>query len=186
MSELKKCPFCGGEAVLVEMYESCDGRCDRFPRVKCTDCQAEVGLTFKEFTDATHEYGYTGGYYSQNKKVWDGIHQKVVDKWNNRKPVEYVIKFETTEEMARDLADKALDEYMYEGKTVRQWAEVLADYDDKQTTLKWIVKRLEEELNSADAEKERCARENPLQFDSVKGYATGIYNAIEITKEKLM
>ena len=45
-----------------------------------------------------------------------------------------------------------------------------------------IVERLENELELADKEKERNARENPLQFDSVKGYATGIYNAIEIVK----
>lgn len=130
--------------------------------IVCTECDANIRM----YLDASME--------------------DAVKAWNNRKPVEDVIKFKTTEEMARDLAEKALDEYMYEGKTVRQWAEVLADYDDKQTTLKRIVERLEEELNSADAEKERCARENPLQFDSSKGYATGIYNAIEITKEELM
>lgn len=47
------------------------------------------------------------------------------------------------------------------------------------------LKRLKEELKLADEEKERCARENVLQFDSAKGYATGIYNAIEIIKEEL-
>ena len=45
-----------------------------------------------------------------------------------------------------------------------------------------IVEKLENELELADKEKERSARENPLQFDSAKGYATGIYNAIEIVK----
>lgn len=45
-----------------------------------------------------------------------------------------------------------------------------------------IVKRLEAELKFADEEKERCSRENPLQFDSAKGYATGIANAIKIVK----
>lgn len=47
-----------------------------------------------------------------------------------------------------------------------------------------IVELLEEELDLAYNEKERCARVNPLQFDSAKGYSTGIYNAIKIVKEE--
>ena len=43
-----------------------------------------------------------------------------------------------------------------------------------------VVDQLESELRLADKEKERCARENPLQFDSAKGYAMGLSNAIEI------
>ena len=56
---------------------------------------------------------------------------------------------------------------------------------DKQPTaydVDKVRKRLENELELADKEKERCARENQLQFDSAKWYATGIYNAIEIVK----
>ena len=45
-----------------------------------------------------------------------------------------------------------------------------------------FVEQLEAELCLADKEKERCARENPLQFDSAKGYAMGLSNAIEIVK----
>lgn len=45
-----------------------------------------------------------------------------------------------------------------------------------------IAERLQKELELADKEKERLAQENILQFDSAKGYATGIYNAIEIVK----
>lgn len=45
-----------------------------------------------------------------------------------------------------------------------------------------VVKQLEAELIRADEEKERCSIENPLQFDSAKGYAHGIANAIEIVK----
>ena len=45
-----------------------------------------------------------------------------------------------------------------------------------------IIEKLEEELKLADEEKLRCARENPLQFDSAKGYAMGLSNAIEIVK----
>ena len=45
-----------------------------------------------------------------------------------------------------------------------------------------IIEKLEEELKLADEEKLRCARENPLQFDSAKGYANGVENSIEIVK----
>mgnify|MGYP005778422531 CR=1 FL=1 len=45
-----------------------------------------------------------------------------------------------------------------------------------------VLKQLEEELKLADEEKQRCARENPLQFDSAKGYASGIAAVIEIVK----
>ena len=47
-----------------------------------------------------------------------------------------------------------------------------------------IVERLEEELKLSDIEKERCIRENPLQFDEAKGYSTGISNAIDFVKEE--
>jgi len=43
-----------------------------------------------------------------------------------------------------------------------------------------IVKTLQSELKLADEEKYRCVKENPLQFDSVKGYAMGISNALDI------
>ena len=46
-----------------------------------------------------------------------------------------------------------------------------------------IIEKLEEELKLADNEKERCVKENHLQFDSAKGYANGIANAIEIVKQ---
>jgi hypothetical protein len=48
--------------------------------------------------------------------------------------------------------------------------------------IKRIVDRLKKELYLADKAKERC---NSLQFDVAKGYATGIYNAIEFVKEEL-
>ena len=46
-----------------------------------------------------------------------------------------------------------------------------------------VISELQEELKLSDTEKERCARENPLQFDSAKGYANGMANAIEIVKK---
>ena len=46
-----------------------------------------------------------------------------------------------------------------------------------------IIEKLENELKLADEEKLRCARENPLQFDSAKGYSNGVANSIEIVKQ---
>lgn len=60
------------------------------------------------------------------------------------------MKFPTMEEMAKDVAEKALDEYEYEGKTIRQWVEILKDYDDKKTTLERIIERLEEEHRKSE------------------------------------
>ena len=56
--------------------------------------------------------------------------------------------------------------------------ELPAAYDKEK-----VINELREELNLSDAEKERCARENPLQFDSAKGYTNGIANAIEIVEK---
>ena len=46
-----------------------------------------------------------------------------------------------------------------------------------------VVAELKKELSLADKEKERCTGENNLQFDSAKGYASGISTAIEIVKQ---
>lgn len=46
-----------------------------------------------------------------------------------------------------------------------------------------VIRLLEKELELADIEKLRCSNENPLQFDSAKGYATGISNALDIIRK---
>ena len=56
-------------------------------------------------------------------------------------------------------------------------ANAIQQYVDK------VVKELEKELSLADKEKERCTGKNHLQFDSAKGYASGISTAIEIVKQ---
>lgn len=48
-----------------------------------------------------------------------------------------------------------------------------------------FINWLENELTLADKEKERAAKENPLQFDRVYGYATGIANALAEFRAKL-
>ena len=45
-----------------------------------------------------------------------------------------------------------------------------------------VVNKLKKELELADNEKDRCLRENKLQFDSAKGYAQGIAVAVDFVK----
>ena len=39
------------------------------------------------------------------------------------------MKFPTYEEMAQNVAEKALDEYEYKGKTLREWVEIIAAFE---------------------------------------------------------
>lgn len=62
--------------------------------------------------------------------------------------------------------------------------QVLYDIENVKATYGFnkVIERLQEELSLADREKERCERENPLQFDEAKGYARGIAATLEIVK----
>ena len=42
------------------------------------------------------------------------------------------MKFPTYEEMGKEIAEKALDEYLYKGKTLREWVEIISA-EEKQT-----------------------------------------------------
>ena len=74
-------------------------------------------------------------------------------------------------------------------KEIENWGgcvEALHDYIQNMPTaysVDKVVEELEKELSLADKEKERCTGENNLQFDSAKGYASGISTAIEIVKQ---
>lgn len=87
--------------------------------------------------------------------------------------------FPTTTEMAKDVVEKALDEYVYEGKTIRQWVEILKDYDDKKTTLERIVKQLEEHREWTDSTFEEDGFCNDDSFEVVR-----LDTAIEIVKKE--
>lgn len=63
------------------------------------------------------------------------------------------------------------------GLHIRHWEE------SNETDL--ILAVLQNELKDAEKEKERATRENPSQFDSVRGYVLGVEYAIELIKHSL-
>lgn len=94
MSEIRllPCPVCNGKSVkLNELYETSDGRGERWPSIECK-CGLSLSLTTDEFYSAQDDFGYTGGYYSENKEFWNGIHQRLIDKWNTRKPMQEIVE----------------------------------------------------------------------------------------------
>ena len=98
-------------------------------------------------------------------------------------PKEFEVDYNTgrfAEFFHRCLADMCTCCGNYEQETAEMMEKAFTEskiYDQDK-----VVDQLESELRLADKEKERCARENPLQFDSAKGYAMGLSNAIEIVK----
>ena len=72
---------------------------------------------------------------------------------------------------------------VYERKTILEVMQEIVKNQPTAFDKEKVIKELRKELNLSDAEKERCARENPLQFDSAKGYANGIANAIDIVEK---
>lgn len=90
--KLLPCPVCNGKSVkLNELYETSDGRGDRWPSIECK-CGLLLSLTTDEFYSAQDDFGYTGGYYSRNKEFWNGLHQRLIDKWNTRKPMQEIME----------------------------------------------------------------------------------------------
>lgn len=58
----------------------------------------------------------------------------------------------------------------------------ILDSQKRAYDVKQVTKELKYELKLAEQDKERCKRENQLQFDFAKGYCMGINNALEIVK----
>ena len=49
------------------------------------------------------------------------------------------MKFPTYEEMGKEIAEKALDEYLYKGKTLREWVEIISAEEKQTNTAEWIT-----------------------------------------------
>ncbi|MDO5479680.1 MAG: hypothetical protein Q4G23_11025 [Clostridia bacterium] len=57
------------------------------------------------------------------------------------------MKFPTYEEMAKDVAEKALDEYIYQGKTLREWVQIISENQDSDCiSRKEVLKLIEESV----------------------------------------
>lgn len=74
MEELKRCPFCGGEAEFVGMFDEWDGRLYSVSCVRCKNCHVEVNVSELDNADRC-----------KRKRM-------VINKWNTRKPVEDVLE----------------------------------------------------------------------------------------------
>jgi hypothetical protein len=90
-NKLKPCPCCGDETKLIKYYETCDGRGDKMPEIRCK-CGLKMTLTSDEFYKLRDDFNYVGGYYSSNKEFWNGMHQRLIDKWNTRKPIDRIVE----------------------------------------------------------------------------------------------
>ena len=54
-------------------------------------------------------------------------------------------KFPTYEEMGKKVAEKALDEFLYDGKSIREWMQIIASEDciSRQATVEFLEKHAE-------------------------------------------
>ena len=62
---------------------------------------------------------------------------RIIDKHISGK--EYRMKFPTYEEMGKEIAEKALDEYLYKGKTLREWIEIISAEEKQTNTAEWKI-----------------------------------------------
>ena len=169
MEQLKKCPFCGGETFEYRLgwqFPLCE--------IICKGCGCRTGMM--AVADA----------YAA---------------WNTRKPMEWYEELESKLQSLYGECDGFLETVVdgvvdglinHEGvqfeklnKALLLTNENVEKWNRLEGAKERIVERLEEELILADREKERCIKENPLQFDSAKGYATGVWKSIEIVKEEM-
>lgn len=102
----------------------------------------------------------------------------------NNKNVQITFDLPVEEVLGEDVD---LDDFaMLVQDAIQAYKKMVIDSIENQPTaydIDKVVEELEKELSLADKEKERCAGENNLQFDSAKGYASGISTAIEIVKQ---
>lgn len=102
-NELKPCPFCGSTAKLYS--QKVVGGYD-YSYVICSSC----------------------GIRTQNMKFQRNIVQRTKQPKIGTGGLT-MAKFPTMDEFAKSVAEKALDDYMYEGKTIREWTEIILNGD---------------------------------------------------------
>lgn len=136
-TKLKPCPFCGRKPELIKYHESVDGRGDVPAFIKCA-CQAQMLLSMTEFRKAENDFGYTGGYYSSNKEFWNGMHDRLIEKWNNQNTsTDNLIK--RIEENFEDIKKACVNTYG-DCEDCKELMAVFRDYTDE------IIRIIEEEV----------------------------------------
>ena len=133
---LKPCPFCGKTPELQKYHETCDGRGDRYAVITC-ECQTQMRLSLSELKKAENDFGYTGGYYSSSKEFWNGMHDRLIEKWNNQNTsTDNLIK--RIEENFEDMKKACIDTYG-DCEECTELMSVFRDYTDE------IIKIVKEE-----------------------------------------
>ena len=60
------------------------------------------------------------------------------------------MKFPTYEEMGKEIAEKALDEYLYKGKTLREWVEIISALEKQTNTAEFRISNAVSQIESAE------------------------------------
>lgn len=79
-------------------------------------------------------------------------------------------KFPTYEQMAKDVAEKALDEYVHNGKTLREWIKIIAEQEPKIDVLEQIradIIKYESDCRLSTDESPTCKECNDNVFKTI-------------------
>lgn len=118
MEELKKCPFCGGEAIVRVNTEMGGSQYQVF----CTECPVTVG------------------------RYWYWNEEQAITAWNTRKPMERIVeRLEEEYKNAIDARDDAA-EMLYKKQRVN-WENENKYYDTKSDGIKLTIEIVKAELS---------------------------------------
>lgn len=84
------------------------------------------------------------------------------------------MKFPTMTEMAKEVAEKALDEYEYKGKTIRQWIDEIISLENKTSDWIPVTERLPEEYGWY-----LCSRYNHEELPTIDMWYFSIHDSLE-------
>ena len=83
------------------------------------------------------------------------------------------MRFPTYEEMAKDVAEKALDEYVYQGKTLREWIQIILESQDEDciSRKEVLIKDLSERVENIERKMEEDKEERLKKLEAELEYA---------------
>lgn len=180
MNKLKPCPFCGGEAKMKVFFESCDGRGDEFPEIRCCKCNARISMTLHELIEIDKKFGYHGGYRSQSKELMEGMHQLMMDKWNRRTTEQQINKPRLID--ANELLKRMCNENCYHECRDNMDRCVWWHYINDSPTAYDIDKVVGQLEALGDKEETRYRTVYGDERIRIDGFVDGLLHAIEIVK----